>query len=275
MRTERHIVVPAASAVATTVRGPGHGAAADDDYRVASAAERLALLQQLRDSSAPVLLHAPGGGSLRTTLWVVDGAAGRLAFAVARSELSAPQIDQLLEPDEVTAIGHPGDVKLQFELHGLVVVRGASSAVLQSALPEQMLRFQRRETYRVCPPVAAPVAYLRHPSIPDMSLALRVLDVSSGGCALRLPDDVPTLAPGTRIAGVTIELDVNTRLRVDLTLLHLTQLGITQEGAHGEEGSGPVKCSARLGCEWHLGRPDDARALQRWIDQAQRRQRLK
>ena len=276
MQAERHPIAGANTNAAETLRAPG--AAANDDYRVASAIERLALLQQLRDSTATVLLHGPGGGSLRTTLWVVDAAAGRLAFAVAASELAAPHLEQLLEPDEVTAVAHPGHVKLQFELHGLVLVRGTASAVLQAALPEEMLRFQRRETYRVCPPVAAPVAYLRHPSIPDMSLALRVLDVSTGGCALRLPDDVPALTPGIRIAGVTIELDLNTRLRVDLTLQHVTHIGNGPAGhdEHGTNGTNGTNgtSGARLGCEWHLARPDDQHALQRWIDQAQKRQRL-
>ncbi len=279
MRAERHAPVAEATA-ATTNRSPasraGLSEAAADDYRVTGAVERLALLQQLRDSAAPVLLHCAGGGSLRTTLWVVDAAAGRLAFAIAAAELAAPQLEQLLEADEVSAVGHPGHVKLQFDLHGLVLVRGTASAVLQAALPDEMLRFQRRETFRVCPPVAAPVAYLRHPAIPDMSLALRVLDVSTGGCALRLPDDVPSLAPGIRIAGVTIELDLNTRLRVDLTLHHVTHLGngrLAHDSA-ADASEGPAIGGARLGCEWHLARPDDERALQRWIDGAQKRQRL-
>lgn len=257
------------------------GAPALGHYRVADAAERLALLLQLRDSSAPVLMHAPGGASLRATLWVVDAAAARLAFAVTATDLSSPQLAPLLEADEVTAVAHPGQVKLQFDLHGLVLVRGAASAVLQCALPEELLRFQRREAYRVCPPASAPVAYLRHPAIPDMSLALRVLDLSLGGCALRLPDDVPAIEPGTRIGGVTIELDLNTRLRAALTLQHVTHLGHGGEAAGRAAGDmapaarAPHSASgARLGCEWQLQRPEDERALQRWIDLAQVRQRL-
>ncbi|MCW5635797.1 MAG: flagellar brake protein [Rubrivivax sp.] len=246
-----------------------HGAAAArDDYRVANAAERLALLVQLRDSGTPVLMHTREGASLRTTLWVVDASASRLAFAVAGPELPTAHLASLLDADEVTAVAHPGQVKLQFDLHGLVLVRGSASAVLQCAFPDELLRFQRRETYRVCPPVTSPVAYLRHPAIPDMSLALRVLDLSLGGCALRLPDDVPLLQPGTRLGGVTIELDPDTRLRVTLTLQHVTHLGpgaAEVDGAHG---------GARLGCEWRLQRPEDERTLQRWVDQAQVRQRL-
>lgn len=237
-----------------------------DDYRVRDAGERLALLHDLRDRGTPVLMHASDGHALRTTLWGVDAAAARLVFAVSAAELAAPHLAPLLEADDVTAVAHPGHLKLQFELAGLVLVRGHASAVLQAALPDEMLRIQRRESYRVTPPVTAPVAYLRHPAIPDMSLALRVLDVSLGGCALRLPDDVPPLSPGTRIAGVTIELDVNTRLRVDLTLQHFTHLT-----AGGDEDRAT---SARIGCEWRLARVEDERTLQRWVGQAQARRRL-
>lgn len=251
-------------------------AAAHDDYRVADAAERLALLMQLRDSATPVLMHAPDGATLRTKLWVVDGSASRLVFSVAAADLASPHLDALLEAEEVTAVAHPGQVKLQFDLAGLVLVRGHASAVLQCGLPEELLRFQRRETFRVCPPVTSPVAYLRHPAIPDMSLALRVLDLSLGGCALRLPDDVPSLPPGTRLGGVTVELDLHTRLRVELTLQHVTHLAHAEGGARDDRATpatqGPG--GARLGCEWHLLRPEDERALQRWIDQAQVRQRL-
>lgn len=232
----------------------------DEDHRVTNAAERAALLTQLRDSAAPVLLHAPDGSALRTTLWVIDTAQSRLAFAVAAAELPSAQLTPLLEAEEVTAVAYPGSIKLQFDLHDLVLVRGAASAVLQCALPAELLRFQRRDSYRVSPPVSAPVAYLRHPAIPDMSLALRVLDLSLGGCALRLPDDVPALQPGTRIGGVTIELDPETRVRVELTLQHLTHLG------HGS--------ITRIGCEWQILRAEDERVLQRWIDQAQVRHRM-
>lgn len=257
---------PAAAPAASTT-------ATHDDYRVTRAEERIALLMQLRDSAAPLLLHAPDGAVLRTRLWVVDGNAGRLALALTPSELASPHTETILEADEVTAVAHPGHVKLQFDLGGLVLVRGHASAVLQCALPDEMLRFQRRETFRVCPPVTAPVAYLRHPAIPDMSLALRVLDLSLGGCALRLPDDVPMIAPGTRIGGVTVELDVHTRLRLELTLQHVTHLPHA-EGPDATAGTAPRPNGARLGCEWHLLRPEDERALQRWIDQAQVRQRL-
>lgn len=260
MRVDTLPAAAAAGAPAALRSDEGFGE--PEHHRITDAAERLALLTEVRDRATPVLMHAPDGHALRTTLWVVDATASRLAFAVAAAELAAPYIAPLLQADEVTAVAHPGPMKLQFELSGLVLVRGHASAVLQAGWPDEMLRIQRRESYRVTPPLSAPVAYLRHPAIPDMSLALRVLDLSLGGCALRLPEDVPPIEPGTRIGAAIVELDLDTRLRVELTLQHLTQMG--EPKLHG----------ARLGCEWRLLRADDERALQRWIDRLQGRQRL-
>jgi c-di-GMP-binding flagellar brake protein YcgR len=106
----------------------------------------------------------------------------------------------------------------------------------------------------------APVARLRHPAIPEMTLALRVIDVSLGGCALWLPDDVPPLAAGTLLAEVGVTLDVATHFVAALRLQHVSAL------APGMPGK-------RLGCEWELSGAAE-RSLQRFVDQAQRRRRL-
>jgi c-di-GMP-binding flagellar brake protein YcgR len=102
---------------------------------------------------------------------------------------------------------------------------------------------------------------MRHPSMPEMMLALRVLDVSIGGCALLLPDDVPPMAAGVEIHGVHIELDADTRFGANLKLHHVTVL------------HSPSR-AARLGCEFMHVPASTERALQRYIDQTQKRRRL-
>jgi c-di-GMP-binding flagellar brake protein YcgR len=94
-----------------------------------------------------------------------------------------------------------------------------------------------------------------------MPLALRVLDVSIGGCALFLPDDVPPLPPGVVLNGVQMDLDVDTRIHVALRLQHVTSIN-------------PESRGVRLGCEMVNPGSDVTRALQRYIDQTQKRQRL-
>lgn len=119
---------------------------------------------------------------------------------------------------------------------------------------------QRRQAYRVRsaePPL--PTVTLRHPSMPEMLVTLPLVDVSAGGCALPLPGDVPPLQPGTRLNGARIELDGQTRFECALQLQHVSTLTGT---------AGPS-----LGCLFVGLDPTVQRALQRWIDRTQRRQR--
>jgi c-di-GMP-binding flagellar brake protein YcgR len=228
-------------------------------FRVERPAERIALFKQLRDSAAPVLLSAPAGGAMTTTLWTVDEHRGQLSFS-ANSE--PPQLPAIVASNEAVAIAYLDSVKLQFDLHGLVLVRGGRCSALQCLLPGELYRFQRRSGYRVRTVERnAPTARLRHPAIPEMALALRVLDVSIGGCALFVPADVPALEPGLVLHGVRIELDADTRFEVTLQLHHVTSIPSNELGV-------------RIGCEWQKLAGANERALTRYIDQTQKRRRL-
>ena len=140
--------------------------------------------------------------------------------------------------------------------------RGERTSVLSCAPPRELFRFQRRNAYRVRPVLRnSPVARVRHSDIAEMQLALRVVDVSIGGCALFLPDDVPPMQPGVVLNQVQINLDANTRFHVNLRLQHVTSLSAEARGV-------------RLGCEFVHADAATLRALQRFIDLTQKRSRL-
>ena len=228
-------------------------------FRISHPQERLALLRQLRDGQVPVILNGPDGSTLTSTLWSVDEQQPRLNFTI---DPGMPVVDRLVEADEAVAVAYMDSVKLQFDLHHIIAVHGAQASTLQCELPQSIYRFQRRNAYRVrAGERNAPTARLRHPSIPDMQLGLRVLDLSIGGCALWLPKDLPALQAGTRIADVVVELDIETRFGTTLQLQHVTALGLNDAGV-------------RLGCEWQQLSGQAQRVLQRWIDQTQKRRRL-
>lgn len=228
-------------------------------FRVTRPQECLALLGQLRDGPVPVNLNGPDGSLLTTTLWAVDATAGRLSFT---ADPGVPALDRLVEADEAVAVAYMDNVKLQFELQGVMLVRGAEASTLQALMPTALYRFQRRSAYRVRPTDRhAPTAHFRHPAIPDMALALRVLDLSIGGCALWCPQDVPPLQAGTELGEVVVTLDAETRITVSLALQHLSSIGLGDSGL-------------RLGCEWQRLTGGAERVLQRWIDQTQKRRRL-
>jgi c-di-GMP-binding flagellar brake protein YcgR len=237
---------------------PLDGAGTRSEFRVGNPRERLALLRQLRDAGATIHVAGPDGSSLKTTLWSVDEAV--LALAV---DAGAAALQHLLDHDDALAVAYLEAVKLQFELHGLVLVRGSRASVLQCATPPEIYRFQRRQQYRVRTDESqGPVACLPHPTRSGAQLLLRVLDVSGGGCALWLPEAQPLLLPGSELPGTAITLDANTHFEATLLLQHLSVMGAQRSGR-----------GVRVGCGWHL-EPAAERSLQRWIDRAQKRHRL-
>jgi c-di-GMP-binding flagellar brake protein YcgR len=239
------------------MRGPD--ASPSSDYRVGDPAEVRALLKALMDQVVPLNLSASDGSAYTTTLWTLDAQAARISFT---ADLNAPAVHDIVEADECVAVAYLDRVKLQFDVSDLMLVQGAKVSVLQAPMPRELFRFQRRNTFRVRTlERTAPTATFRHPAIPDMSLALRVLDVSSGGCALLLPRNTPDLQPGAVLQGVRLALDTETVIDASLMLHHVTSTG-------AESGA------VRLGCEI-VGMDGNAqRALQKYIDQTQKRRRL-
>ena len=229
------------------------------EFRIDSAREMGAMLRQLCDGSVQVYLNARDGSVVSATLWSLDAERGTLSFSV---EPHDPALNAVLECDQVIAVGYLDSVKLQFELSHPVVVHGGGTSVLRGAYPREMYRFQRRGAYRVRPLLRqAPVARMRHTDIAEMQLALRVLDLSIGGCALFLPDDLPPLQVGGVMNQVQIELDADTRFVVNMRLQHVTSLSADAKGV-------------RLGCEFVRADTEALRTLQRFIDQTQKRSKL-
>jgi c-di-GMP-binding flagellar brake protein YcgR len=168
----------------------------------------------------------------------------------------------VLHSREVIVVGYLENVKVQFDVTNLVLVHGNKASVLSCPFPREMYRFQRRNAFRVRPLIrSAPVARLRHPDLPETEFALRIIDISIGGCALFLPSDVPLINAGVTIGGVRMELDDDTRLDVNLRLQHVTSLD--------NEGKG-----VRLGFEFVRPGGETVRTLQRFIDLTQKRGKL-
>ena len=229
------------------------------EFRVDNSAEVNGLLRQLRETATPVVLSAPGGVSFVTELWTLDRDNQRLGFSANDHD---PAVRRLVDADEAVAVGYLDSVKLQFDVTGLMLVRGARSCALQAHWPSTLYRFQRRSSYRVRLTAShAPVTRLRHPAMPDMRLALRIIDLSIGGCALHLPDDVPGIEPGLTLHSVQFDFDGAVQFTTSMQIQHLS--------AVEPQGTG-----RRIGCAWNAIDREAERALQRYIDQTQKRRRL-
>ena len=230
-----------------------------DEYRVSAPHEIATLLRRLYDGCVQLNLNGPGGCVVPATVWTTDAGRDTIGFNVDAHD---PRLDGLLEGGEIVVVGYLDSVKLQFEMSRPVLVHGHRASVLSGSYPRELYRFQRRSAYRVRPLMrSVPVARMRHTDIAEMQLALRVLDVSIGGCALLLPEDVPPMQVGGVMNQVSIELDADTQFKVDLRLQHVSSLRAESGGV-------------RLGCEFARAEAAALRALQRYIDQTQKRGKL-
>ena len=230
-----------------------------DEFRVTSAREIQTMLKQLLDGSVLLNLNASDGSVFTSALWTIDSTRGSIGF---NADPNDPAMQALLECGEVVVVGYLDSVKLQFDIHDLVLVHGNKASVLSCPAPREMFRFQRRNAFRVRPLMrAAPMARFRHPDMPDDEVALRVLDVSIGGCGLFLPEDVPMMNAGVLLPDVRIELDTDTKLELSMRLQHVTAIN-------------PEARGVRLGFEFKRVGGDSLRALQRFIDLTQKRGKL-
>lgn len=229
-----------------------------EDFRLRSPHEIRALLQRLAATRSLLHLSTPEGASYSTLLLRLDPERN---VAVFDAEPRSPLLQRLLASREISAVGYMDSIKLQFELSGVMLVNGATASQLHARVPQEMYRFQRRESFRVRPSVKdAPLACFAQPGRPEVELALPILDVSAGGCALFLADGAPPIAPGQKLPGVQVELDAHTRFACTLLLHHVTAMN-------------PVAGGVRLGCEWIGLEAAATRALQRFVDQTQKLRR--
>ncbi|HEY1392000.1 MAG TPA: flagellar regulator YcgR PilZN domain-containing protein [Methylibium sp.] len=230
-----------------------------DEFRIHSPVEVQALLKQLQDSNALLHLSTSDGVSYTTTLWAQDRARGILSFS---ADARDPRLLPLLESDEAVVVGYADNIKLQFDARKLVLVQSARAAAINAAYPYEIFRFQRRGCYRVRP-LARSMAVAAVPTSQAAGgrMQLRVIDVSLTGVGLFLPDSAPRPRPGDILEQVSLQLDAETQLNVNLEVRHVTV-------AH------PDHRGARMGCEMLDLSRDAARELQRYIDRTQAQRRM-
>jgi len=217
------------------------------------------MLKRLQASRTALNLSTPEGATLSSTLLSIDEDNKSLTLS---ADAGSPHLQALVEASETMAVAYLESIKVQFDVHGLVLVRGGHSITLRCTLPSEMFRFQRRGGFRVRPLLRSePIARFLHPGRPDIELALRVIDVSIGGCALLLPSSAPAIEPGVTVNEVELELDADTHLTIPMQLLHTAAMSDDAR-------------AAKLGCEFVKPSNESLRVLQRYIDQTQKRRRM-
>jgi flagellar brake protein len=224
-------------------------------YGVEAPSEIAALLRSLIDGQVPVTLSDRSGVSLVTALWAADDSGRLLVFS---ADPGKPEVQALVLTGEGEATAYVDNVKLLFDIDDLVLVHGRGASAFHARYPSSVYRFQKRDSFRVQPlSHTRPTVRCALPGQPE--LRARVLDLSHGGIAILWPAGHAVPELGCVLNDVQLQVDPHTEVPCAVRVVHVGNA--TAQGV-------------RLGCETMGLSVDNARALQRYIDHTQRRQRM-
>lgn len=139
-----------------------------------------------------------------------------------------------LEADRLFCVSQLDKVKIQFLLRGLTRIEDNGRPAFKAALPESMLRLQRREYFRLSLPITRPLRMQLPMVQEDGSRAImniEVGDLSGGGLAIVNLPDTFKLEPGMEFESCRLELpevgEITAKLRVCSLMETKTRSGNT------------------------------------------------
>ncbi|MFN7085470.1 MAG: flagellar brake protein [Burkholderiales bacterium] len=234
---------------------------ADEDrkYLIRSPGEILFVLRAVMQQGAPVMLQFGSDADfISTSILEVDGDADRLVMDYGDNHKLSQQA--LGESRLIcTTVDH--QARVQFACNGVRKIRFDGRDAFGTALPDALLRVQRRESFRIATPelkplkcvIAMPAGHI--PSTVEVTL----LDISCGGMAVLDPRSELALEPDT----------VYSRCRLDLPQIGSIVFSMRVKKSFPHKLKNGQVCT-RIGCEF-VEMPESTVALiQRYIIQLER-----
>lgn len=170
--------------------------------------------------------------------------------------------EQLLASDRNVVVCSPDGVKTQFVTGQARRVQLDSGPAFEVDLPDQVIKLQRREFFRIQTPVANPVI-CRIADYPTQPLDLPLFDISLGGMSLWLPS---TSTPGFDLGQQYFQCSV------DLPSVGTLSIGLeVRHHVHTRLRSG--QDATRAGCAFLRLRPAMETLVQRYVGILERERR--
>jgi len=212
--------------------------------------EIVALLSRLCSASVPMTVYWGRDGECAVTMVLeVDDARDQL-------KLDMPGVQRLqacvLAAGELVCVTFIDAIKVQFQVRSAQATMCGSHAAFQVALPERVLRLQRREYFRVRTPDSLSASCLvPYAGDQDKYESLRVLDLSVGGMAMLAYPRHFAPNEGSIIDRCFLDLPGVSTVTVRVRVAHVE---IAADGA-----------SRRCGCEFVDLSPHARMMLQRYV----------
>jgi len=235
-------------------------------FLLQSKIEIVAVLRSLVQRRSLVTAYFDQGRSFfLTSLVELDADAGQVVIDSGREEAINREV---LHAERLFLVSTLDKVKIQFSLRRLSETRNGGLPAFAAALPDQILRLQRREYFRLTTPVTRPVrlvATLRRADGSAMPVETSILDISGGGVGLLAAPSLAALLPrGQRLDDGRISLPDEGVLTANLLVCN-----------KGEEATRGGARHFRVGCEFIGLTGARMNMLQRYITRIERERKAR
>jgi len=165
---------------------------ADDygKYLLHSKKEIVFLLRAMRDSGVMITVYFNQGSDfLLTTLLSVSAEGNSLLLDPGSN---AEMNRKALASEKLVFIATHDKVKIQFTVKHLAKTEYEGREAFRAAIPDELLRLQRREYYRLTAPIAHPLRCTIPLKLADGSrstIETTVIDISGGGLGVMVPPE--------------------------------------------------------------------------------------
>lgn len=243
--------------------GMPHGDHAQPDlsrYTLATPVEVVHHLASIAKSGHMVTVFSNKGKTFILTRFLeVDAKRGVLLLDWGADPVTN---DQLLASERNVFVCSPEGVKTQFVTAAARKVMLDSGPAFEVDLPEQVIKLQRREFFRIQTPVSNPVS-CHIADYPNRPLDLVLFDISLGGCSLWLPAaQTPGFELGQQYLDCSFELRPIGSLRAGIEVRH----HLTTRLRNGND-------AVRVGCAFLKMTPSSETLVQRYVGHLERERR--
>lgn len=178
-----------------------------DNYEISSRTEILSILRGMCAQGSLITFFFNQGYDFLLTTILNISADGRSMILDYGGSMTMNR--KVLLADRINCQARKEKVKIQFILHGVVPVKHEGRDAFLGAVPDSLIRLQRRTYYRLPTPKANPLTAiipLRQEDGSMLLLKAGVVDISGGGIGLSVPPGNPRLEKDALLFGVTFTL---------------------------------------------------------------------
>lgn len=232
-------------------------------YLLRARSEMFTVFRGMVESVSQITMIFNEGQDMVLTSLVSYGDSGLVFEFGASTEMNK----KALKASKLFCVTHLQKVEIQYILRGLKQIEVDGASAFHAAMPESILRLQRRENYRLTTPIVRPLKCKINLTAKDGSVYMveaQVVDISGTGVRLAgLPNEMP-LETGMEIPGCSIELPEIGSIETTLHLHWLAE-SVSRAGAS----------SHRAGCAFVKLPRQMATLIQRYIFKIERERKAR